>query len=87
MTVLPRATVLLSLSLLCCGFWSTMLGSVPSRADFARLQILDDYIYSIVFDVWGLDPPDRDRLLESVVSRQSYAQYVEGRNAERYVHF
>lgn len=44
--------------------------------------ILDEYIFNNIFDVWGLDPPDRDRMLPSVYNRQAYSRYFASRMSE-----
>lgn len=50
--------------------------------NLTQTQILDDYIFNNIFDVWGLDPPDRDIMLPSVYSRQAYARYFATRMSE-----
>lgn len=70
--------------LYCCARWRC------DRASFMFLdfcsQILDDYIFNNIFDVWGMDPPDRQRLLPIVYSRHEFARYVAGRQDERLYH-
>lgn len=39
-------------------------------------QFLDNYIYSNVFDVWGMDPAAREQHLPVVCSKRAYARYV-----------
>lgn len=51
------------------------------------MQILDDYIYNSIFDVWGMDPPERDQLLPNVYNKETFAQYVAVRQAENSMHF
>lgn len=44
--------------------------------------VLDDYIYNNIFDVWGMDPLERQQQLPHVYSAHVYARYAAGRAQE-----
>ncbi|CAM9172505.1 unnamed protein product [Pylaiella littoralis] len=70
------------------GGGSNHLGTVEAGRTDGRdftgqdWAILDDYIYNNIFDVWGMDPYERQQQLPGVYSAQSYARYAAVRNEE-----